>query len=75
MGDGLLYNMKKLAEKLGVSPVLIKRMKYAGFSMPGGFSTVSWALKWLRRNPGFRQKDWTRPHQDRAHLSEKAADK
>ena len=50
-GDGLLKNIKKLAEALGVSPVFIKRMKWAGFAMPGGVATVEWALQWLRNNP------------------------
>ena len=57
----LLLNMKLLASELGVSPVFIKRMKYAGFEMPGGVATVEWALDWLRKHPDFRQKDHLRP--------------
>ena len=68
----LLLNMKLLASELGVSPVFIKRMKYAGFEMPGGVATVEWALDWLRKHPDFRQKDHLRPprelHQDAEHL-------
>ena len=30
-GEGILKNARKLAEALGVSPVFIKRMKWAGF--------------------------------------------
>jgi hypothetical protein len=37
-GDGILKNGRKLAEALGVSPVFVKRMKWAGFLMPGGVS-------------------------------------
>ncbi len=58
---GVLKNMKELAAALGVSPTFIKRMKYAGFDMPGGVATEGWALKWLREHPAFRQKDYTRP--------------
>ena len=60
-GVGLLKNMTSLAEALGVSTTFIKRMKYAGFAMPGGVSTESWALKWLKDHPEFRQKDYLRP--------------
>ena len=58
---GLLKNMTQLANALGRSPTFIKRMKYAGFPMPGGVSTEGWALKWLRDHPEFRQKDYLRP--------------
>lgn len=58
---GLLKNMTALADALGTSTTFIKRMKYAGFPMPGGVSTESWALKWLKEHPGFRQKDYLRP--------------
>jgi hypothetical protein len=61
---GLLKNLTNLAEALGVSPVFIKRMKWAGFPMPGGRSTVAWALAWLKAHPDFRQCDWTKPHRD-----------
>ncbi len=58
---GVLKNMKELAVALGVTPTFIKRMKYAGFEMPGAVATEGWALKWLREHPAFRQKDYTRP--------------
>lgn len=58
---GLLKNMTVLAEALGTSTTFIKRMKYAGFPMPGGVSTEAWALKWLKDHPEFRQKDYLRP--------------
>lgn len=58
---GVLKNMKELAAALGVTPTFIKRMKYAGFEMPGAVATEGWALKWLREHPAFRQKDYTRP--------------
>jgi RES domain-containing protein len=59
--NGPLKNMTELAAALGVSTTFIKRMKYAGFAMPGGVSTESWALKWLKDHPEFRQKDFLRP--------------
>ncbi len=59
--NGLLKNMTQLAAALGTSTTFIKRMKYAGFEMPGGVSTEAWALKWLREHPQFRQKDYLRP--------------
>ena len=58
---GLLKNMTQLAAALGVSTTFIKRMKYAGFEMPGGVSTEAWALRWLKKHPHFRQKDYLRP--------------
>jgi hypothetical protein len=58
---GLLKNMTELACALGVSTTFIKRMKYAGFAMPGGVAAEAWALKWLKENPEFRQKDYLRP--------------
>ena len=64
---GLLKNMKELAAALGVPVVFVKRMKWAGFKMPGGRSTVAWALKWLEEHPEFRQSDWTRPHRGPEH--------
>jgi hypothetical protein len=57
---GLLKNVGRLADALGVSPVFIKRMKWAGFAMPGGVATVEWALQWLKQHPEFRQKDFVR---------------
>ncbi len=74
-GDGILKNIKGLAETLGVSPVFIKRMKWAGFEMPGGVSTVDWALDWLRKHPEFKQKDWTRPRRGAEHQLEPVAGK
>jgi hypothetical protein len=70
-----LLNVGGLADALGVSPVFIKRMKWAGFAMPGGRSTVPWALAWLKAHPDFRHADWTRPHRDAGHLAALAADK
>lgn len=63
----LLKNVGELADALGVSPVMIKRMKWAGFKMPGGVSTVDWALEWLKQNPDFRQRDYLRPPQGDEH--------
>jgi hypothetical protein len=63
----LLNNVSELAKALGVSPVFIKRMKWAGFAMPGGRATIDWALQWLQANPDFRQADWTRPRQGEQH--------
>jgi hypothetical protein len=34
--EPLLKNVGKLARALGVSPVFVKRMEWAGFPMPGG---------------------------------------
>jgi hypothetical protein len=59
--NSVLKNMTALAEALGTSTTFIKRMKYAGFAMPGGVSTEAWALKWLKEHPQFRQKDYLRP--------------
>jgi hypothetical protein len=79
--NGLLKNMTELAGALGTSPTFIKRMKYAGFSMPGGVATAGWALKWLKEHPEFRQKDYLRapvrpmPHPNGEHQAEKDADK
>ena len=65
---GRNFEYIQAARALGVSPVFIKRMKWAGFPMPGGVSTVEWALEWLRSNPTFRQADWTRPRRDGQRL-------
>ncbi len=59
--NGTLKNMTALADALGISTTFIKRMKYAGFPMPGGVATEGWALKWLKEHPEFRQKDYLRP--------------
>jgi hypothetical protein len=59
-GEKILKRVGKLAEALGVSPVFIKRMKWAGFEMPGGVATVAWALQWLKQHPEFRQRDYLR---------------
>jgi hypothetical protein len=72
---GILKNVGQLAKALGVSPCFIKRMKYAGFPMPGGRSTVEWALEWLRANPGFKQSEWTKRHQGGARQQGLGADK
>jgi hypothetical protein len=56
--NGILKNVSELADALGRSPVFVKRMKWAGFPMPGGVATVGWALKWLKEHPEFRQKDY-----------------
>ncbi len=58
---GPLKNMTELAATLGISTTFVKRMKYAGFPMPGGVSTEAWALRWLKDHPEFRQKDYLRP--------------
>lgn len=80
---GLLKNMTQLAKALGRPPTFFKRMKYAGFPMPGGVSTEGWALKWLEDHPEFRQKDYLRPpvkqpqgpRLDGGHRAEIGADK
>jgi hypothetical protein len=72
---GILKNIGQLSKALGVSPCFIKRMKYAGFQMPGGRSTVDWALEWLRANPGFRQSDWIKPRRDGGHQRGQGVDK
>jgi hypothetical protein len=65
--EKLLKNVGELAEGLGVTAVFIKRMKWAGFAMPGGRATLDWALQWLRSNPDFKQSDWTRPRRGGQH--------
>jgi hypothetical protein len=71
----ILLNVGGLADELGVSRVFIKRMKWAGFPMPGGRSTIAWALAWLKANPDFRQSDWTKPRRGDGHLVASGADK
>ena len=73
--NGPLKNVGMLAAALGVTPVFVKRMKWAGFQMPGGVATVQWALAWLKANPEFRQRDWTKPRRDGGHQPLLAADK
>jgi hypothetical protein len=82
--NGLLKNMTELAAALGRPFVFVKRMRWAGFPMPGGVSTVAWALDWLRKHPEFRQKDFLRPppkaphqapHLNGAHPVEQVADR
>jgi hypothetical protein len=73
--ETLLKNVGQLADALGVSGCFIKRMKWAGFEMPGGRSTVKWALAWLKRNPSFKQSEWTRPRQGAARRHDRDADK
>jgi hypothetical protein len=72
---GILLNITQLAAELGVSAVFIKRMKWAGFPMPGGRSTIRWALDWLKAHPEFKQVDWTKPRRESGHPPESAADK
>ena len=73
--------MTELAAALGITTTFIKRMKYAGFEMPGGVATEAWALRWLKEHPGFRQKNFLRPpkrqvpHLNGEHLEGKDADK
>jgi len=71
----ILLNVGGLADELGVSCVFIKRMKWAGFPMPGGRSTVGWALAWLKAHPDFKQSDWTRPRRGGGHPAESGAGK
>ena len=71
----MLKNVGNLAEALGVSPVFIKRMRWAGFEMPGGRSTVAWALAWLKANPNFRQADWTKPRRGGARQEQSSVGK
>lgn len=75
MQPGLLLNVSQLAKALGVPTCFIKRMKWAGFQMPGGRSTVKWALDWLRRNPDFKQAEWTKPRLDGERPPAQAAGK
>ena len=71
----LLKNVGQLAAALGVPECFIKRMKWAGFLMPGGRSTVGWALAWLEENPSFRQTDWLKPRRGDERPQEQAAGK
>lgn len=59
--DYRLYNSKNLAEVLGVKPLFIKRMKAAGFKMPGMVATAQWALDWLRAHPDFVPNHYATP--------------
>jgi hypothetical protein len=71
----LLKRVGELAAALGVSACFIKRMKWAGFQMPGGVATVEWALKWLQAHPDFKQSDWTKPRRGDGHRLESIAGK
>jgi hypothetical protein len=71
----VLLNITQLAAELGVSTCFVKRMKWAGFPMPGGRSTVAWALEWLKANPSFRQADWTKPRRGGGHQGQLDAGK
>jgi hypothetical protein len=73
--EGLLKNGTQLAEALGVDRTFIKRMKWAGFAMPGGRALVEWALEWLKAHPDFRQVDWTRPRRGAARQPATTADR
>lgn len=71
----ILLNVSELAAELGVPPCFVKRMKWAGFPMPGGRSTVAWALEWLKQHPDFKQSDWTKPRRGAERQSERDAGK
>jgi len=73
--DKLLKRVGELAAALGVSACFIKRMKWAGFPMPGGVSTIAWALDWLKAHPDFKQSEWTKPRRGDEHLPPSDADK
>ena len=47
--------------RTGASRHLREADKHSGFPMPGGCSTVEWALEWLKEHREFRQADWTKP--------------
>lgn len=46
--------VKELSRALGRGRNYVGAMKKAGFSMPGGRSTVYAAQRWLEEHPGFR---------------------
>lgn len=48
-----LFKAGELAAALGVKGPFVTQMKHAGFKMPGGRSTLRWALDWLKANPDF----------------------
>jgi hypothetical protein len=52
----LLLNLTELAEELGVGVSFTSAMKAAGLPLPGGRTTIEWALQWLRDNPHFRTR-------------------
>jgi hypothetical protein len=53
--DCTLYNLTRLASKLGVSYDYVKDMKKMGFELPyGGMTTLTHALNWINANPNFR---------------------
>lgn len=53
--DCTLYNLTRLAGKLGVSYDYVKEMKKMGFELPyGGMTTLTHALNWINANPDFR---------------------
>lgn len=67
MKQPLLKNVGELAESLGVNRTYVTRMKYAGFAMPGGRSTIDWALQWLKEHPDFSQAASPRQRRDAQH--------
>jgi hypothetical protein len=52
----LLLNLTELAKELGVGVSFTSAMKAAGLPLPGGRTTIEWALKWLQNNPQFRTR-------------------
>lgn len=49
-----LCSQKELCGRLNVSRDFLLGMKYAGFAMPGGRSTINAALDWLASHPDFK---------------------
>ncbi len=49
--DARLFNTSELAQALGVNRAFVTRMKFCGFKMPLGRSTVGRAHAWLDQNP------------------------
>lgn len=52
--DIRLLNLRELAKAFGVGITYTRAMKKAGLSLPGGRTTISAALQWLKDHPDFK---------------------
>ena len=55
--DTRLLNLTELAEELNVGTTFARAMKKAGMALPGGRTTVSAAMDWLRGHPDFKVRE------------------
>ena len=55
--DTRLLNLTELATELNVGTTYTRAMKKAGLPVPGGRTTVSAAMDWLRAHPDFKVRE------------------